>query len=237
MTVVPPGQPDAFPPGGARDLQSRMARFTDGPGHTTRRDDALRMLPDASGLAAKTARRARDMLTALPGTVDVMPLARAVPVAAFAEHVGVPQDNLGRVTALTGDFSDTLTPTLQPRQEHADGDAAATELTESLARTGPWDGEQVAAVIALLFQARDATAALIDTALTTTALCGITGSCLRRCRPVRRGDRGKLGARRQRRGAFRRCCGARPRKTTRSVPDWQDGWAIPATPMTVRVCT
>jgi len=161
--VDPRGDP---PAGDARRLQARMARFCDFPQHAHRRELVEELLPDVPGLQAAAAQRTAADLRDRTGVFDVMPLARTVPVAVLAAALGVPAAKLTPVAILVGRFCDALAPSLSPLSaDPGDGDEAACELMAALAAVGPWDDEQVAAAAGLLFQARDATAALIGAAL------------------------------------------------------------------------
>ncbi len=152
--------------GEARALQARMARFSDGPRHTRRRDLPEQLLPAVAGSEAEAAQRTGSALQHSARAFDVMPLARTVPVVVLAAALGVPAADLSRVALLTGRLCDALAPWLgAPPVEPIDGDQAAGQLAALLAPVGPWDDEQVAAAVGLLFQARDATAALVGAAL------------------------------------------------------------------------
>ena len=140
-----------------------MARFSDGPQHVRRRALLEQLLPGVSGLHAAASRQTTAWTQDQVGSWDVMSLARSVP--ALAGAVGVPAAQVPRVAELVGRLSDALAPSLAPPPSQADGDQAAEELTALLAPLGAHDPEQVAAVAGLLFQARDATAALIGAAL------------------------------------------------------------------------
>lgn len=157
---------DGPPAGEARALQARMARFSDGPRHTRRRELLEQLMPAVAGLRTEAAQRTGSALQDSAGTFDVMPLARTVPVVVLAAALGVPAADLGRVALLTGRLCDALAPwSGVPPVEPIDGDQAAGQLAALLAPVGPWDEEQVAAAVGLLFQARDATAALVGAAL------------------------------------------------------------------------
>jgi cytochrome P450 len=154
LAVAPPPLPD----GQAAQLVRRMARFSDGDEHRRRRAHVLDLLPPTDGLqeAART-RTARELGPA-DGVVDAMHLARTVPVTVLAAAIGA-----GDVATLVGELCDALAPSLLP--ERPSGDAAAKALRDTVAAAKPWDADQVDAAISLLFQARDATAALIGGAL------------------------------------------------------------------------
>jgi hypothetical protein len=70
-----------------------------------------------------------------------------------------PRQPDGPLEAEAGRLCDALAPSLLP--DRPSGDAAARALHESVTAAGSWNPEQVDALISLLVQARDATAALI----------------------------------------------------------------------------
>jgi len=143
-----------------------MARFSDGALHVRRRALLEQLLPAAAGLQAAAAQRTAAAVQGRAGVLDVMPLARTVPVMVLAAAIAVPEGRVCAVTDLVARVCDALAPRLGPAPtETRDGDEAARELTAALATLGPWDDEQVAAAAGLLFQARDATSALIGSAL------------------------------------------------------------------------
>jgi cytochrome P450 len=165
LGVAGPVAAGAAPQGDARLLQARMARFTDGPQHTGRRALLEQLMPTAAGLEVEAGRQAAAALRGRTGTVDAMPLARTVPVLVLAAALGVPVADRPRVEALTGLLCDALAPSLAAPATGAAEDEAASALIGLLQPVGPWNDEEVAAAAGLLFQARDATAALIGTAL------------------------------------------------------------------------
>jgi cytochrome P450 len=150
--------PDPARPIGA--LQARMARFTDGPEHAPRRAAVARLLAgmEPDDLRREAAAATTDRLAAHPGPadLDVMTgLARRIPVAVLARALGA-ADPEAAVDA-TAELAAAVAPTLDATPP-ASADSAITTLTGLLA--GPGEGVPVAA-ISLLFQAVDATAALI----------------------------------------------------------------------------
>ena len=163
---VSAAQPDdVAPAGGARALQGAMARFSDGEQHARRRALIERLLPATGGLQAAAAARTTAALPDQGEVFDVMALASTVPVMTLAAALGVPEDQVGAVADLVARVCDALAPRLGPPADLREGDAAADELAAVLAAVGPWDEAQVAAVAGLLFQARDATAAVIGSTL------------------------------------------------------------------------
>jgi hypothetical protein len=139
-----------------------MARFSDGAAHQARRDRVLALLPDA----AEAERSARAMTTTAlagcEGTQEAMELARRVPVAVLAGALGVPSGRIGAVVTATGQLCAALAPAPGPA-EVADGEHAAFALINIFA--GREGDDHTVAVISVLFQACDATAALIGLAL------------------------------------------------------------------------
>lgn len=161
LSVAPPGSPL----GAARQLQARMARFSDGADHARRRAVLEALLPGVEGVEQAAAVRAGALLGGWVAPFDVMPLARTVPVAVLAAALGVASAHIERVVTLTSRLCDALAPSLAPPPASRDVDLVASELVALLEPMGPWDIEQVAAAAGVLFQARDATAALIGAAL------------------------------------------------------------------------
>jgi cytochrome P450 len=163
------------PEGRAAQLQSQMARFSDGTDHARRRALVEALLPDPTGLEQQAARRAGEVLEPGRGVVDAMPVARTAPIATLAAALGVPAADVARVVTMTGRLCDGLAPPLDARPvARTEVDAAAVLLSASalVAPAGadrPADDEAVAAAVSLLFQARDATAALIGAALLINA--------------------------------------------------------------------
>jgi cytochrome P450 len=154
LRVVAPAVPD----GEAADLVSRMARFSDGEQHRRRRAVVEQLLPPVEGLQEAARARATQELDRAEALVDAMVLARTVPVAVLADALAA-----GDVGADVGELCDALAPSLLPGRPS--GDDAARAVREAVTAAGCWTAEQVDAVISLLFQARDATAALIGGAL------------------------------------------------------------------------
>lgn len=169
LSVAPPATGGGTPAGAARQLQRRMARFTDAPAHAHRRAQVERLLPDPVGLDEAAGDVAARWLERRTGPVDIMPLARSLPVTVLARALGVPGEDLGPVTAAIEQLSAALAPSPTSSPTRSTGDLAAEQLTARLAPVGPWDAEQVAAAAGILFQARDATAALIGASLLVDA--------------------------------------------------------------------
>jgi len=152
------------PVGDAESLQARMARFSDGVGHLRRRALVQARLSGLGVLEEATALRIGPLVGAKANPFDVMPLARTVPVAVLAAALGVAEVDVGPVTSLTAALCDALAPSREARSPPDDIDHVARKLTTLLRPLGPVD-DDVIATLSVLFQARDATAALIGATL------------------------------------------------------------------------
>jgi cytochrome P450 len=168
--VAPAGPPD----GPAAELVTRMARFSDGADHRRRRALVSGLLPPVAQITRLTGARVNDYLLRRASAFDIMPIARQLPAEILARGLGLEPAQADRAAVLTGVLCDALTPALRPRAvppESADG--AATELEALFGQQlRPGGQEQRAAAISILFQARDATAALIGTAVLAGAARG-----------------------------------------------------------------
>jgi cytochrome P450 len=152
--------------GPAADLLARMARFSDGPDHRRRRGLVTRLLPPVAEVARAAGARANDHLRRRTAAFDVMPMARLLPAEVLARALGFAPEAADRAAILAGLLCDALTPALAPRGVSLSAaDAAAAELSALAAGRAGQDPERIAAVISILFQARDATAALIGLAV------------------------------------------------------------------------
>ena len=149
--------------GPAAELIASMARFSDGAEHDRRRDLLISMLPPVPRVAAAAGARANDYLRRRTAAFDIMPMARQLPAEVLAAALGLPPGAAERAATLTGFLCDAVTPSLQPREgTRGAGDAAAVDLADVVADgLGRRDADQITAAISILFQARDATAALI----------------------------------------------------------------------------
>jgi cytochrome P450 len=125
-------------------------------------------------VTAAAGARANDYLRRRTAAFDIMPMARQLPAAVLAQALGLPAAAAERAGTLTGVLCDAVTPSLRPREgTRSAGDAAAVELAGVLADgLGRHDTDRVTAAISILFQAREATAALIG----LTVLAGRGGS-------------------------------------------------------------
>jgi cytochrome P450 len=153
--------------GPAAELIASMARFSDGAEHTRRRDLLVSLLPPVPRVAAAAGARASDYLRRRSAAFDIMPMARHLPAEVLALSLGLSPAAADRAATLTGILCDAVTPTLRPGEgTEGAGDAAAVTLagviTDDL---GAGDTERITAAISLLFQARDATAALIGSTI------------------------------------------------------------------------
>ncbi len=164
LSVAPGGGP--VPPGQAARLLARMARFSDGREHRERRELLVRMLPPVSKVAGVAGARTNYYLLRRLAAFDIMPMARHLPAEVLGLMLGLSPVDAERAAALTGVLCDDVTPTIVPRQPAGSvGDTAAEALGDLLAATLGLDEDRVTAAISILFQARDATAALIGTAV------------------------------------------------------------------------
>jgi cytochrome P450 len=153
--------------GAAAELVARMARFSDGEDHRRRRGVVAGLLPPVARIITITADRVNDYLLRRTSTFDVMPMARQLPAEVLARGLGLPAAKADRAAFLTGVLCDAITPALQPRKLPPDAaDAAAQELEALFGQHLPdANTDRVDAAVSILFQARDATAALIGTAV------------------------------------------------------------------------
>jgi cytochrome P450 len=161
LHVVPPRR-DA---GAAASLLARMARFTESAAHQRRRDLVVTMLPPAGQLTEATSAWMARVLSGLDRAVpfDVMPVARTGPAAVLAGALGLAPGPAARAAEQAGRLCDLI--------GHDAADAAATSLLALLAdAVGP--GERADAAASILFQARDATAALIGLTLLRSGAAG-----------------------------------------------------------------
>jgi cytochrome P450 len=171
VTASPVGgqatQPAGRPGGSAAELVARMARFSEGDDHRRRRGIVAGLLPPVATVARITGARINDYLVRRASTFDIMPIARQLPAEVLARGLGLPAAEADRAALLTGVLCDALTPALRPRPgSPGAADEAAAELEVLFGqRLQAGDADQVAAAISILFQARDATAALIGSAV------------------------------------------------------------------------
>lgn len=160
-----PGVTGSAPAGTIAWLRGSVSRFANGEDHARRRAIAIRAA-DAlapAELRADAHRRALAILDAAgTGRVDVMAtMARRVPMAVLAAALGIADAERGAELAIT--TAAAYFPGADPERERAADDSTA-ELVRLL---GPGDEEVIAARIAVMMQACDATAALIGTAVSS----------------------------------------------------------------------
>ncbi len=164
LRVVPP--PAAAGP--ARDIIARMARFSDGDAHRRRREMTVRLVPPIAKIAACTAGRAAQHLwsAGTADVLDVMPLARRLPAEVLARALGLSARAAADAADPTGRFCDAVAGL--PASAAA-ADEAASGLCGMLRPLGLTGDDELAAAASILFQARDATAALIGAAVLASA--------------------------------------------------------------------
>ncbi len=95
MSVAPAGEPA----GAARQLQARMARFSDGAAHARRRRLAEALVPAAAVAERAAWTMTAQTMTGWRGRPDAMDLAWRVPVAVLASALGVPSAGSTRWSA------------------------------------------------------------------------------------------------------------------------------------------
>jgi cytochrome P450 len=174
LSVVPAQQVQDGP---AARLVALMARFSDGEDHRRRRALVSELLPPVAQVGRAAGALADDYIRRRNATFDVMPMARSVPVQALARVLGLPPAAARRAATLTGTLCDALAPSLLPRSGTGNvADAAAAELTAVVAGLAGANEEHAVALISILFQARDATAALIGSAVLAMTGPGPAGS-------------------------------------------------------------
>jgi cytochrome P450 len=165
LTVVPAVRASGSA-GAARELQGRMARFSDGAVHQARRDRVVALLPGAAAAERSAREITKAALAGCAGTQEGMELARRVPVEVLTRALGVPSERVSAVVEATGQLCAALSPAPEAGRV-ADGDRAALALIKIL--EGRAGGDHAVAVISMLFQAHDATAALTGLALARAA--------------------------------------------------------------------
>jgi cytochrome P450 len=169
LQVIPP--PAGAGP--AAELVARMARFCDGEAHQRRRSLTVRLMPPVTEIARQAAEHGGRYLRQQPlaEPLDVMPLARTLPAGAIARAMGLTERAAARAADLTGQLCDALSagPHRAAAGPVTGADQAAAELCATLLPLGLGDEDEMAAAVSLLFQARDATAALIGAAVLASA--------------------------------------------------------------------
>jgi hypothetical protein len=191
--VVPPRVADPR----AQALLARTARFSEGREHRERRAAAQALMPH-SARAHETARLLTGQAIAGAGPyLDAMPVARRVPVATLARCLGISADASDRVAALVGRLCDASAPSLVPRPP-GDGLGEVAEELAAISAAACGSPEAGDAAVGLLFQARDATAGLVGSALLRAGDHDgseqVVAETLRRDAPVQATTRGRAGA-------------------------------------------
>jgi cytochrome P450 len=161
LRVIPPPAGS----GPAADLVGRMARFCDGEAHQRRRAMTVLLLPTAE-IAGRAGDCAARYLRARAGTevLDVMPLARTIPARALGLAMGLDGPGAASAADATGRLGDALSAA-----RTFDADEAALQLGLTLRPLRLSSADEEAAAAGILFQARDATAALIGAAVLAPA--------------------------------------------------------------------
>ena len=168
LVVVPPHRPA----GPAADILVRMARFSNGSQHTRRRALVSGLLPPLASADRITSDRVNRRLRRRALEFDAMPLARTVPAEVLGIAMGLPPAQAERAATLTGRLCDAVSG-LQPPPVPDRADDAAAELcalmsglvADNTETEGNVRVEATAAAVSILFQARDAAAALIGLSL------------------------------------------------------------------------
>jgi cytochrome P450 len=177
---MPPVDPAATT--GVAWLRATVSRFADGAPHTRRRayvTDLLAAL-DPAKLRADARDRTAAIMASADGPVDVMAaVARPVPIGVLGAALGVASDLTPAVAAAARSYQPHTPVT-------AEADAAVATLVAAFG--GGWD-EPTAARISVLVQACDATAGLIDAAISA----GGVAAALRDDPPARRTRRVRAG--------------------------------------------
>jgi cytochrome P450 len=148
--------------GPAAELIARMARFSEGRAHQRRRAMTVSVLPPVATVAAHAEDIARRHLCDRPLTeeLDVMPLARTLAPEALSCAMGLSEPDAVCAAEITGRLCDALSSA-----RTSDADVAASQLRAALRPLGTSGEDEMAAAVSVLFQARDATAALIGAAV------------------------------------------------------------------------
>jgi cytochrome P450 len=169
LAVAPP----ARPAGPAATLLGQMARFSNGPDHERRRELVMRLLPPVTEVSLMAGDRTDHYVRRRAAAFDVMPLARVLPAEVLATAMGLTARQAGEAAWLTGRLCDAVAPGMQPQPgepEDDDADEAASALCALMSGFGPaGEADAIAAAASILFQARDATAALIGLAVLDTS--------------------------------------------------------------------
>lgn len=148
--------PPAVDPGPLAELVAGMARFSEGDARASRRAEVEELLGDVDvpSIRAAARRQVREVTNGVE-VVDVAPLARTIPVHVLADALGVadPDGAVGAVDALCRRLAPMLGAPTRPDD--------ATVVASLTAAIGPLGESWAVGVVAVLFQAMDATAALV----------------------------------------------------------------------------
>lgn len=162
-----PDQLDRFPVPAPPDgsVQASMARFSEGDAHSRRRAVAeshlARLSPDKLRAAAK--QRTASILEGRDEIEMMTEVARTVPVAALAFALGAAEADLDAVVSATQRLCAALAPPLGTEPD--DGWREVELLGKLLGLKTEARSDETVNVVALLFQAMDATAGFIGNAL------------------------------------------------------------------------
>jgi cytochrome P450 len=139
------------------ELRNVMARFSDGREHAARRASVEAAIASVDVHAVASAARARTQRDLARGELDVLAIAARVPVASLGEALGVRRS--GQLDELVADVGSIVSVIGRGCPADADSDAATTRVLERFADRP----EGAVAWVSVLYQAMDATAALIST--------------------------------------------------------------------------
>lgn len=151
-------------------LRGAVSRFNNGVEHTARRSAAVEEYGGVAVAALRTevaARVREELAAARGGGIDLMPLARAIPVGVLATALGVPAGSSGAVAEAVAVIAAAYPP--GGAVDPGPADQAATRLEALLGHPGPG---RFAALAVLLVQSCDATAGLIGNTVGRVLSCG-----------------------------------------------------------------
>jgi cytochrome P450 len=183
LHVIPP----TAGAGPAADLIGGMARFREGEAHRRGRALTVMLLPPLAEITARARDCAAHFLRerATAEVLDVMPLARTIAAEALGRAMGLRGPDAASAADATGRLCDALVS-----GQTSDADEAATQLRAAIRPLRLSDEGETVAAASILFQARDATAALVGAAALAPARAQLeqtavrVDSVLRRQAPV-----------------------------------------------------